>query len=68
MIISASGRTGIPAYYSDWFFNRIKERYVYAQNSMNIHQISDININRMLLIVLSFGVKIQNKCLINFIS
>jgi DNA repair photolyase len=45
MIISASRRTDIPAYYSDWFFERIKERYVYVRNPMNIHQISKINLD-----------------------
>jgi len=45
MIISASRRTDIPAYYSDWMFNRIKEGYVYVQNPMNIHQISKICLN-----------------------
>jgi hypothetical protein len=45
MIISASRRTDIPAYYSDWFINRITDRYVYVRNPMNIHQISKINLN-----------------------
>jgi hypothetical protein len=44
MIISASRRTDIPAYYSDWFFNRIKERYVCVRNPMNVHQISKISL------------------------
>lgn len=44
MIISASRRTDIPAYYSDWFLNRIKERYVCVRNPMNIHQISKISL------------------------
>jgi hypothetical protein len=44
MIISASRRTDIPAYYSDWFFNRIKEHFVYVRNPMNTHQISKINL------------------------
>jgi len=44
MIISASRRTDIPSYYSDWFFNRIKERFVYVRNPMNIHQISKISL------------------------
>ena len=44
MIISASRRTDIPAYYSDWMLNRIKEQYVYVRNPMNIHQISKINL------------------------
>ena len=45
MIISASRRTDIPAYYSDWFFNRIKERYVLVRNPMNFHQISKIDLS-----------------------
>lgn len=45
MIISASRRTDIPSYYSEWFFNRIKEGYVYVRNPMNIHQISKISLS-----------------------
>ena len=45
MIISASRRTDIPAYYTDWFINRIKDSYVYARNPVNIHQISKIDLN-----------------------
>ena len=44
MIISASRRTDIPAYYSEWFFNRLKEGYVCVRNPMNIHQISRISL------------------------
>jgi len=44
MIISASRRTDIPAYYSEWMLNRIKEQYVCVRNPMNIHQISKVNI------------------------
>lgn len=42
MIISASRRTDIPTYYSEWFFNRLKEGYVLVRNPMNAHQISKI--------------------------
>lgn len=42
MIISASRRTDIPAFYSDWFYSRIKEGYVLVRNPMNIHQVSRI--------------------------
>jgi hypothetical protein len=45
MIISASRRTDIPAYYSDWMLNRIKEQYVCVRNPMNIHQISKIKLD-----------------------
>ena len=44
MIISASRRTDIPAYYSEWMVNRIKEGYVFVKNPMNIHQISNIKL------------------------
>lgn len=45
MIISASRRTDIPTYYSDWFFNRIKEQYVLVRNPRNIHQVSKISLS-----------------------
>ena len=45
MIISASRRTDIPTYYSEWFFNRIKEGYALVRNPMNAHQISKISLN-----------------------
>lgn len=44
MIISASRRTDIPTYYSEWFMNRIREGFVLARNPMNIHQISKISL------------------------
>lgn len=44
MILSVSRRTDIPAFYSDWFYNRIKEGVVCVRNPMNIHQISKIKI------------------------
>lgn len=45
MILSVSRRTDIPNYYSDWFYNRIKEGFVYVQNPMNIYQVSKINLS-----------------------
>jgi len=44
MIISASRRTDIPTYFSDWFLNRIKEGFVLVRNPMNLHQISKIKL------------------------
>ena len=32
MIINTGSRTDIPAFYSDWFLNRIKEGYVLVRN------------------------------------
>ncbi len=45
MIISASRRTDIPAFYSEWLFNRLKEEYVLVRNPMNVHQIGKINLS-----------------------
>lgn len=45
MIISASRRTDIPAFFSDWFFKRIEEKYVYVRNPMNVHQVSEIDLS-----------------------
>lgn len=45
MILSASRRTDIPNYYSDWFYERIKEGYLYVRNPINIHQISKIDLS-----------------------
>ena len=39
MIISASRRTDIPAFYSEWFMNRIKEGYVIVRNSTYHNQL-----------------------------
>lgn len=45
MIISASRRTDIPAYYTPWFLNRVREGYVLVRNPMNIHQVSRVSIS-----------------------
>ena len=45
MIISASRRTDIPSYYSEWFFRRISEGTVMVRNPMNFHQVSNISIS-----------------------
>jgi hypothetical protein len=42
MIISASRRTDIPCYYSEWFMNRIRAGYVLTRNPMNHAQLSRI--------------------------
>ena len=44
MIISASRRTDIPAFFSDWFLKRIEEGYVYVRNPMNARQVSKISL------------------------
>ena len=45
MIISASRRTDIPNYYSEWFYNRIKEGFACVRNPMNPRQVSRIDLS-----------------------
>lgn len=45
MIISASRRTDIPSFYSEWFFNRLNEGYVLVRNPMNCRQVSRISLS-----------------------
>jgi hypothetical protein len=57
MIVSASRRTDIPTYYSDWFYNRIKEGFVLVRNPMNIHQIGIITLSPKLIDGIVFWTK-----------
>lgn len=44
MIISASRRTDIPAFYHEWFMNRIEEGFLLSRNPFNYNQISRISL------------------------
>lgn len=46
MIVSASRRTDIPAFYSEWLMKRLEEGFVYVRNPMNRRQVSRIPLNR----------------------
>lgn len=45
MIISASRRTDLPAYYMEWFLNRLEAGFVLVRNPMNPHQVSRISLS-----------------------
>ena len=45
MIISASRRTDIPAFFSKWFERRIQEGFVYIRNPFNPEQLSKIDLS-----------------------
>ncbi len=45
MIISASRRTDIPAFYSDWFMNRIREGYALVRNPFNARMVTRVNLS-----------------------
>ena len=57
MILSASRRTDIPTFYSEWFINRIKEGFFYVRNPMNIRQVSRIDISPELVDCIVFWTK-----------
>ena len=57
MILSVSRRTDIPQYYSDWFFNRMKEGFLYVKNPMNSHQVSKIILSPDLVDLVVFWTK-----------
>ncbi len=57
MIISASRRTDIPSYYSEWFFKRIEEGFVDVRNPMNIHRISRISLDNSVVDGIVFWTK-----------
>lgn len=44
MIISASRRTDIPAFYSEWFMNRVRAGYFYRVNPFNSRQVSGFSL------------------------
>ena len=44
MIISASRRTDIPAFYAEWFMTRVREGYFYRVNPFNSRQVSGFSL------------------------
>lgn len=44
MIVSASRRTDIPAFYSEWFMNRVRDGYCLVPNPFNAKQVSRISL------------------------
>ena len=57
MILSVSRRTDIPTYYSEWFYNRIKEGFVYTRNPMNPRQVSKIDLSPEVIDCIVFWTK-----------
>lgn len=57
MIISASRRTDIPAYYSQWFLNRLKAGYVLIRNPVIGSTIHKIELNPKIVNCIVFWTK-----------
>ena len=45
MIISASRRTDIPAFYPEWFYKRLEEGFVVTRNPFNANQLTKIRLD-----------------------
>ncbi|QVK20946.1 DUF1848 domain-containing protein [Mycoplasmatota bacterium] len=46
MIVSVSRRTDVPAFYSEWFYNRLKSEEVLSVNPFNRKQVSRISLKK----------------------
>ncbi|MDE6023963.1 MAG: DUF1848 domain-containing protein [Lachnospiraceae bacterium] len=57
MILNTGSRTDIPAYYSDWFYNRIKEGYVLSRNPYYPTQITKYLLNPEVIDAIVFCTK-----------
>jgi len=57
MLVSASRRTDIPAFYSQWFLNRLKAGEVMIRNPFNAHQVSRVRISRQTVDFIVFWTK-----------
>ena len=57
LILSVSRRTDIPAFYSEWFFNRLKEGYVYVRNPMAHNQVSKVSLSPLVVDCIVFWTK-----------
>lgn len=44
MIVSASRRTDIPAFYSDWFMNRVRAGFLLTRNPFNYNQVRRVSL------------------------
>ena len=45
MIISASRRTDIPAFYTEWFLNRVREGCLFVRNPFNANQLTRVDLS-----------------------
>ena len=65
MILSVSRRTDIPAFYSEWFFNRLKEGFALVRNPMNFRQVSRVSLDPSVIDCIVFWTKDPSKLLAN---
>lgn len=63
MILSVSRRTDIPAFYSEWFFRRLKERSVLIRNPRNPRLVSSVSLDPQVIDCIVFWTKNPSKML-----
>lgn len=63
MIISASRRTDIPAFYHRWFMNRIRDGFLLTRNPFNANQISRVSLKPQDVDVIVFWTRNPSKLL-----
>ena len=59
-VVSVSRRSDIPAFFGEWFMNKIKKGYVDSLNPFNPNYVSRISLRKEDVICFVFGVKILN--------
>ena len=57
MVINTGMRTDIPAYFSEWFINRIREGYVLTRNPYNPLQVTRYRLDPSVVDILAFSTK-----------
>lgn len=57
MILNTGNRTDIPAFYSEWFYNRIKAGEVLVRNPYNLNAVTRYRLDPEVVDLLGFGTK-----------
>ena len=57
MIIQTGMRTDIPAFYSEWFLNRLKEGFVLVRNPYNVSQVTRYSLSPDVVDLIAFCTK-----------
>ena len=57
MIINTGQRTDIPAFYAEWFSNRLKEGFVCVRNPYNAHQVNRYGLDPSVVDAIGFCTK-----------
>lgn len=65
MILNTGNRTDIPAFYSGWFYNRIREGFVMVRNPYNLQQVTRYLLDPEVVDCISFCTKNPEPMLAN---